>query len=365
MMGTWIMEQDSQLFAGGTDSTCAVFGFINQFANLCSVLYVATLSIYYLMILKLRWTDKKIKKAQVLLLGGPAIFSLAFAIAGAALHIYGSANWLCWISSANKEYWLWFMYIPVWSAVVFILITMIVIYKGVREVETKASKYAFGASGLRKNKKKRVKSQRVMRQAFFYVGALLITWLWGSILRMHDLIYQEVLNPALIFMTIFFPLQGFFNLLVYFKPKILCYAERNKKKRNEGEGNDGNCLQFWKQSIQTKSDSKPTDEKFPIQVPTSDASTGMEGYASNESSKLNDLRLSNKSVSFAEINKDEENTLSTKESSKENRSHSVHLRISSQTESLSSEGIHDEEDDDYLSFNDSNSNIQWRSEQTR
>jgi hypothetical protein len=165
--------------------------------------------------------------------------------------------------------------------------------------------------------------------------------------------------------SIFFPLQGFFNLLVYFKPKILCYAERNKKKRNEGEGNDGNCLQFWKQSIQTKSDSKPTDEKFPIQVPTSDASTGMEGYASNESSKLNDLRLSNKSVSFAEINKDEENTLSTKESSKENRSHSVHLRISSQTESLSSEGIHDEEDDDYLSFNDSNSNIQWRSEQTR
>lgn len=201
MMGTWIMEKDSQLFAGGTNATCAVFGFINQFANLGSVLYVATLSIYYLMILKLRWTDRKIKKVQAVLLGGPAFFSLAFAIAGAALHIYGSANWLCWISSANKEYWLWFMYIPVWSSVAFILITMILIYRGVRELETKASKYAFSASGLRKNTKKRVKSNRVMRQAFFYVGALLITWLWGSILRMHDLIYQEVLNPVLILMT--------------------------------------------------------------------------------------------------------------------------------------------------------------------
>jgi hypothetical protein len=201
MMGTWIMEKDTQLFSGGTDATCAVFGFINQFANLGSVLNVATLSIYYLMILKLRWSDKKIKKVQVFLLGGPAFCSLAFAIAGAALHIYGSANWLCWISSANKEYWLWFMYIPVWSSIAFILITMILIYKGVREVETKANRYTFGASGLRQNKKKRVKSQRVMRQAFFYVGALIITWLWGSILRMHDLIYQEVLNPALIFMT--------------------------------------------------------------------------------------------------------------------------------------------------------------------
>lgn len=162
--------------------------------------------------------------------------------------------------------------------------------------------------------------------------------------------------------SIFFPLQGFFNLLVYFKPKILCYADKSKKKRNEGEGIDGNCFKFWKRSSQTKSGSKTTEEKFPIQVPTSGASTGMEDYASNESSKPNDLRVSNKSVSFAEINQDEENVLSTKEASKENVSNSVHLRNSSQTESLSLEGIHDEEDDDYMSFNDSNSNIQWRSE---
>lgn len=201
MMGTWIMQKNSQLYARGSLNTCAVFGFINQFANLGSVLYVATLSIYYLLILKFRWPDAKVKKVQIYLVGAPGLVSLSFAITGAGLHIYGSANWLCWISPAYREYWLYFMYIPVWSSFVFIMVTMIMIYRGVREIETKSDQYTFIVSGQARSKKKRAKSKRVMRQAFFYVGALLITWLWGSILRMHDLITHQVINPVLILMT--------------------------------------------------------------------------------------------------------------------------------------------------------------------
>jgi hypothetical protein len=148
---------------------------------------------------------------------------------------------------------------------------------------------------------------------------------------------------------------------VYFKPKILCYVDRNRKKDNNGQGTDDSCLKFWKRPSPTKSNTSIDKDHVSNHAPTSKPNRMDENYSSNDSVERNNLRLSNKSVSFAGLHMDEEK-LGVDEAPNSILSRRGDSRDSSGVTSSSNDGNHDEEDDDYLSFNDSNSNIHWRSE---
>lgn len=103
------------------------------------------------------------------------------------------------------------------------------------------------------------------------------------------------------------------------------------------------------------------EDHFSNQAPTSKPNRMDENYASNDSVERNNLRLSNKSVTFAGHHIDEEKSVVVEESNSiESRRRDSHNSLG--VTSSSTDGNHDEEDDDYLSFNDSNSNIHWRSE---
>eukprot|EP00551_Chaetoceros_affinis_P004873 CAMPEP_0203668282 /NCGR_PEP_ID=MMETSP0090-20130426/4952_1 /ASSEMBLY_ACC=CAM_ASM_001088 /TAXON_ID=426623 /ORGANISM="Chaetoceros affinis, Strain CCMP159" /LENGTH=307 /DNA_ID=CAMNT_0050532681 /DNA_START=471 /DNA_END=1394 /DNA_ORIENTATION=+ len=88
-------------------------------------------------------------------------------------------------------------------------------------------------------KKKTEKSRRIMMQAFLYVAAVFITHIFSSILRIvldlnPDLTRKEAVEnffPLLLFGSIFSPLQGLFNCLIYFRYKI---ARAIKNRRQGG-----------------------------------------------------------------------------------------------------------------------------------
>lgn len=119
---------------------------------------------------------------------------------------------------------------------------------------------------------------------------------------------------------IFFPLQGFFNLLVYFKPKILCYAQKRKKASNEIEANrESICMRILSVFL-----------KF---VPSK-----------NESANL---------AFPIPINRDGPD---------QNLSPTTHEDLESRTANRRTSSVDDDnEDDDYLTFNQSAASI-WRSE---
>ncbi|CAB9527021.1 expressed unknown protein [Seminavis robusta] len=67
-------------------------------------------------------------------------------------------------------------------------------------------------------------SRTVLYQALMYCGAFYLTFLFGTIARILQ-IWDITAYPVFVCMTIFFPLQGFWQFLIYTRPS------RNKKKK--------------------------------------------------------------------------------------------------------------------------------------
>ena len=76
---------------------------------------------------------------------------------------------------------------------------------------------------LRKDQLKRL--QLLASQAFLYVGAVVLCSVWSGCLRImeasHNYFDEANLYPLLVLQSIFLPLQGLFNMLVYIRPTYL------------------------------------------------------------------------------------------------------------------------------------------------
>jgi len=115
-------------------------------------------------------------------------------------------------------YVLAFFYGLLWPALIYVIITQVIIYRGVRSLERRADSFSHSA---RLSARTYDKSRRVMVQSLLYVGALLFTYIGPTILRLTTIISDTPVNYALfIFVAIVVPLQGVWNCLTYLKPRI-------------------------------------------------------------------------------------------------------------------------------------------------
>ena len=73
-------------------------------------------------------------------------------------------------------------------------------------------------------------------QALFYVSAFYITWTFPTTLRILQTIEVQVPYAVFLCAVIFTPLQGFFNSIIYLRPRFLRYREMKRKKRLELAG---------------------------------------------------------------------------------------------------------------------------------
>merc|ERR1712238_554489 len=79
-------------------------------------------------------------------------------------------------------------------------------------------------------KKQNERSKAVANQGLFYAGTFAFVWLFGTITRFMQLIGLKAPWPIIFLFAIFTPSQGFFNFLVYIRPRILKYFAVKKKK---------------------------------------------------------------------------------------------------------------------------------------
>lgn len=129
-------------------------------------------------------------------------------------------------------------------------ISMLLVYKTVLEQEKKASRWSF--SGLRFHKIRqqqqhntttrastafspnnvRIKhSRKVANQAMLFVLAFLMTWFFGTLTRILDLTKHRTYFPIVILHVLFLPCQGFFNALVYLRPRYIRHVQRHPEDR--------------------------------------------------------------------------------------------------------------------------------------
>mmetsp|Transcript_6128 Transcript_6128/g.11622 ORF Transcript_6128/g.11622 Transcript_6128/m.11622 type:complete len:551 (+) Transcript_6128:489-2141(+) len=68
-------------------------------------------------------------------------------------------------------------------------------------------------------------SRKVANQGMLYVLAFLLTWFWGTVTRILDLAKNRTYFPIVVLHVFFLPCQGFFNALVYLRPRYVRYVK--------------------------------------------------------------------------------------------------------------------------------------------
>jgi hypothetical protein len=149
--------------ASGTQATCTAQGFFTQF-SIASVFYNGSLALYYCLVVRFGWSDRRITEAHVerwmhlSALGAGLGTSTTCVMMG----LFNPVGWDCWIGSAPlgcQESWLnngetacvrgdnatlyqWlFFYLPLWIIIFLVSIAMYMVYSAYKEQAKTAGKW--------------------------------------------------------------------------------------------------------------------------------------------------------------------------------------------------------------------------------
>jgi len=248
ILSTWPTPEGTVgiFLAVGTTATCTAQGFFNEFGNITTPLYSASLCVWYLLFLKYGRKEKDCRKYELAFHVVPISVGLAMAVIGVPLNLYNNSGFLCWYApfpngcdqsipttctrGAHAGIFRWIHYGIIWTAITFITYAMLSIYVAVRCQEGQAiSRMSILSNTSRK------KSKAVAGQALLYVCALYLTWFFTTCTRISQTAFKHHSDVLLMLMAIFFPLQGFWNAFIYIRPQWLHNRRAKKVKRNNGQ----------------------------------------------------------------------------------------------------------------------------------
>lgn len=182
------------------------------------------------------------------------------AIAGIPLTLYNAFGWTCWINTYplgcidgetcergdNAGIYRWvFFHAELWMIFAFCFIAMGIVYHEILQHEQKMQRYDFqlSQSNLRKNtldssswrsksetSTRQAKSTKFAVQATFYVVVFFFTWIFPMLQAIFSLSSGTLYYPLIMLSAILSSLQGFFNALIYLRPRYLRIRETNKDK---------------------------------------------------------------------------------------------------------------------------------------
>ena len=247
--------------AVGNQQTCSAQAFFAQF-SLSTVMYNATLCVYYVLVIVKGWKDEDIVKIEPFFHGHAIAWGLGTGLASLALTLFNQVGWDCWISAAplgcqeswnspdgtttcvrgdNGSLYQWaFYYAPLWFVIVLVSGLMYWVYHTVKTQEKAMDKYKVSvasnsntSSNDNGNGDRRLRRQpstaqlsnykRIQKQAFFYVGAFFVTWFFPTIFQLVIVISGKFPFSLLFLTALFVPIQGLLNLIVFIRPTFMRY----------------------------------------------------------------------------------------------------------------------------------------------
>jgi hypothetical protein len=141
---TWPVPPNPKvLWSIGNDFTCNVQGYLIQMGT-ASFVYSATLTIYFVMVIKYQMKERDIKKREIWLHAPPLLFSFGTSTASLVLGHYGNSNLWCWITggdTAAAQYRWTFYYVELWFCFLVVLGGMGFIIRGVQVTERESAKH--------------------------------------------------------------------------------------------------------------------------------------------------------------------------------------------------------------------------------
>ena len=237
----------------GNKVTCAIQGVAIQLGFIVPS-YNALLCIYYLSVIKWNIPDRRMKEKEKFMHIVAIVPSFAAAIYGLAFSMFNNASLHCGISSSDKylpsssssgnKDWptTIIVYYICLSIIVFAIFAIVVfsmtsLYRSVKQKENQMMKYDFRASRSleegRQNRKTPLQEmvKDTKQQAFLYVGAFFITYLFPLISVILGIFLNRPTPFAIrLLHGIFLPLQGFWNCIAFIRPRFKIISLKNPNK---------------------------------------------------------------------------------------------------------------------------------------
>ena len=268
ILSTWTIPKGTPgaYHAIGNNATCQVQGFLVHFGGTGTPVYNACLAVYYLMVVKYGWNETQLRKYAEPWLHFTSV-SIAFtgSFIALMLDLYGNATLWCWIVGEQGNLFRFVLgYVFIWMSMIIATICMVILYRTVRRQEQTRFQYNDPSISMRiqsvdnsnvgleaeiaspsttstRAKRRRDSlrelnnpdiahrySRQVLHQAVWYLTAFYLTWIFATINRLWQLTLLEG-SPYIILLlhATFAPCQGFFNLLVYMRPRYLRIRKQN------------------------------------------------------------------------------------------------------------------------------------------
>mmetsp|Transcript_35184 Transcript_35184/g.59728 ORF Transcript_35184/g.59728 Transcript_35184/m.59728 type:complete len:389 (-) Transcript_35184:223-1389(-) len=251
---SWAMPADTPnvYYASGNRQTCTMQGFFIQF-SLIVPMYNAITALYYLLVVHYGLTNGDIRhKYEKWMHIFPFAIASSFAIVGLvpSMLLYSTSTMWCWINAEPKGciqsyegegpttctrgdnayiYRLALYYCPIWVCIIFATISMGVIYMGVKATYSRSRIFQRTGSGRPANRRDDQLKQ-IAKQSFFYIGGFLLVWTFPTLNRV--LAFFDIKIYALTLLhSIFSPLQGFVNFIVYMRPRLMQHIEQQQQSK--------------------------------------------------------------------------------------------------------------------------------------
>jgi len=288
------LDSPSELVYGniGTMKTCEAQAFFIQL-GIITPFYNALLASYYYLTIRREWKEEEFKR-KIEYAGHflSVSWGLGTSIAGLSMKLFNNSIVWCWINTypigcgngpeqtpcirgINAGIYRWiFYYGPLWLMIFLVAFFMSLVYLYVRSLDNKMDQYTrsyrqnaartstesgsseFHSGGDRRRslmartfstmntetlneqrrQRRNERSKAVANQGLFYAGTFALVWVFATIVRGMQLAGRSPPWIITFWFAVFTPSQGFFNFLVYIRPRLLKFLEQRKKRR-EGRRN--------------------------------------------------------------------------------------------------------------------------------
>ena len=222
----------------GNQTSCNVQGFLIQL-KIANPFYNSALALYFLLMIRYGWKEGQLWSIERFMHLLPIVMAFGTSTASLLLNQFNNANLWCWIAAyplscegshrgepceRGDDAWIYrlaFFYTWYWASLVFVTIAMFLVYWTVRVQERASGKFAMTSNSKKRNTK------RVATQAMLYIVAYFLSASFATLTRVIQEYVDTVPFGVILCMTILYPMQGFFNFLIYIRPRYLRYQQRH------------------------------------------------------------------------------------------------------------------------------------------
>ena len=228
---------------------CTARGFLLLFAFAPEAMLNAGVCLYYLFFVYFAWSEEKILRHQRVFIIFPIIWGLISAILPLAQGMInpsrGDGKCMlkktpagCKGSECTPDEYYYYLYrfvlidIPVWVSFGVAFISMCCVYYKVSKDEREQGGQApagwlwFAQDEEGQDTSRTIRSRRIARQSFWYLLNFFLTYVGHTAARIVVAFDGSVPYGQRVFVAIFLPWQGFWNAIIYIRPRYM----RNREK---------------------------------------------------------------------------------------------------------------------------------------